>query len=116
MQRVEVMRLFATSKIWFKASAIPLPAKFAKQFESALFRFLWIGKFEKLMLDEVKNLTLSGGLNLPCIISKADSLFLSQTCRILTNPSNKQFKHIQYWLGLYIRNCFPEMQEGPHAT
>ena len=70
---------------------------------------------EKLKLDEVKNPTLSGGLNLPCIISKADSLFLSQTCRLLTNPSTKQFKHIQYWLGLYMRDYFPGMQAGPHA-
>ena len=115
VQRVEVLRLFATSKLWYKASAIPLPFKFAKKFESAIFRFLWIGKLEKLKLDEVKNPTLSGGLNLPCIISKADSLFLSQTCRILANPSSKQFKHIHYWLGLYMRDYFPGMQEGPHA-
>ena len=89
------MRLFGTSKLWYKASAIPLPSNFAKKFESAIFRFLWIGKLEKLKLDEVKNPTLSGGLNLP-VISKADSLFLSQTCRLLTNPDSKQYKHIQY--------------------
>ena len=79
VQRVEVLRLFATSKLWYKASALPLPVKFAKQFESAMYRFLWIGKLEKLKLDEIKNPALSGGLNLPCVISKSDSLFLSQT-------------------------------------
>ena len=59
-----MLRLFSTSKLWYKASALPLPAKFAKQFESAMFRFLWVGKLEKLKLDEVKNPALSGGLNL----------------------------------------------------
>ena len=115
LQRVEVMRLFGTSKLWYNASAIPLPSNFAKKFESAIFRFLWIGKLEKLKLDEVKNPTLSGGLNLPCVISKADSLFLSQTCRLLANPDSKQYKHIQYWLGLYMREYFPGMEQGPHA-
>ena len=115
VQRVEVIRLFATSKLWYKASALPLPLKYAKKFESAIFRFLWIGKLEKLKLDEVKNTALSGGLNLPCVVSKADSLFLTQTCRLLSIPNNKQYKHIKYWLGLYIREYFPDMGQGPHA-
>ena len=63
VQRVEVLRLFATSKLWYKASALPLPVKLARQFESAMYRFLWIGKLEKLKLDEIKNPALSGGLN-----------------------------------------------------
>ena len=115
VQRVEVLRIFATSKLWYKASAIPLPAEYAKKFESAIYRFLWIGKLEKLKLDEVKNPALSGGLNLPCVISKADSLFLSQTCRLITNPDCKQFNHIKYWLGLYMRDYIPGMEHGPHA-
>ena len=45
--RVEVIRLFATSKLCYKASALPLPPKYAKKFESAIFRFLWSGKLEK---------------------------------------------------------------------
>ena len=115
VMRVEVLRIFATSKLWYKASALPLPTQFAKKFESAMFRFLWIGKLEKLKLDEVKNSILSGGLNLPCVISKADCLFLSQACRLLSCPGNKQYKHVQYWLGLYVKDYFPDMAGGPHA-
>ena len=115
VQRVEVLRIFATSKLWYKASALPLPAKFAKQFESAMYRFLWIGKLEKLKLDEVKNPSSAGGLNLPCVISKSDSLFLSQTCRLLVKPESKQYKHIKYWIGLYMQEYFPDMALGAHA-
>jgi hypothetical protein len=115
VQRVEVLRLFVTSKLWYKASALPLPFKFAKKFESAMFRFLWRGKLEKLKIDEIKNPVLSGGLNLPCIFSKADSLFLSQTCKLLRDPSSKQYNHIKYWLGLYLGEYFPDMSSGPHA-
>ena len=80
-----------------------------------MFRFLLIGKLEKLKLDEIKNPTLSGGLNLPCVISKADCLFLSQTCRLLSRPGSKEYSHIKYWIGLYIKEYFPDMAMGPHA-
>ena len=115
VQRVEVIRLFATSKLWYKASALPLPPKYAKKFESAIYVFLWIGKLEKLKLDELKNPPSAGGLNLPCVISKADSLFLSQTCRLLAIPESRLYKHIKYWLGLYAKKYFPDMAEGPHS-
>ena len=115
VQRVEVLRIFGTSKLWYKASALPLPTKFAKKFESAIYKFLWMGKFEKLKIDEVKNPVLLGGLNLPCVISKADSLFLSQTCRMLRNTASKEYSFIKYWLGLYIRDFIPDMARGPHA-
>ena len=62
-----------------------------------------------------KNPTLSGGLNLPCVISKADCLFLSQTCRLLSRPGSKEYSHIKYWIGLYIKEYFPDMARGPHA-
>ena len=97
VQRIEVLRIFATSRLWYKASALPLPETFAKKFEAAMVRFLWIGKLEKLKIDEIKNPVLSGGLNLPCIISKSDALFLSQTCRLLRDPSSKQYSHVTGW-------------------
>ena len=44
VQRVEVLKLFETSKLWYKASALPLPCKYVKKFKSAIFRFFQIGK------------------------------------------------------------------------
>ena len=62
VQRVQVIKLFATSKIWYMASALPLPATFLKKFESLMGTFLWTGKLERLQLDEVKNPLFAGGL------------------------------------------------------
>ena len=107
--------VFARSKLWYKASALPIPTKFVKKFEAALVKFFRIGKLEKFKIDEIKNPVLSGGLNLPCIISRADSLFLSQTCRLLRDEASRQYCHVKYWLGIYVRDIFPDMGHGPHA-
>ena len=114
VERVEVLRIFPTSKLWYKASALPLPIKFAKKFESLMGSFLWLGKLERLQIDEIKNDRIQGGLGLPCVLSKANALFLKQTCRLL-NPITKQYSHIKYWLGIHLRDYFPDMAAGPHA-
>ena len=41
--------------------------------------------------------------------------YLTQTCRLTSDSGNKQYKHIHYWLGLYVREYFPDMAMGPHA-
>ena len=92
VQRVEVLRVFVTSKIWYKASALPLPVKFAKKFESLMGSFLWFGRLERLQFDELKNPLLAGGLAVPCVASKSDSLFLRQPCRLLVKSDS-----LQYW-------------------
>ena len=54
-------------------------------------RFLWSGKLERLQINMLKNPKSSGGLNLPCVFSKANDLFLSQTCRLLLSSESKHF-------------------------
>ena len=76
---------------------------------------LGFGRLEKLKIDGIKNPYLSGGLNLPCVVSKADTLLLSQVCRMLKNSNSKEYLHMKYWLGLYISDYFPDMGVGPHA-
>ena len=115
VQRVEVLRLFATSKLWYKASALPMPTKFCKKFESLMGRFLWAGKLERLQIDEVKNPLAQGGLGLPCVFSKSNALFLRQACRLLLSSTTKQYGHVKYWIGIYLKNFFPQMRDGPHA-
>ena len=43
-QRVDVLTLFALSKVWYKAQVLPLPNKFALQFERLISKFLWKGQ------------------------------------------------------------------------
>lgn len=30
-------------------------------------------------------------------------------------PSSKQYGHVKYWLGLHLREYFPDMAGGPHS-
>ena len=82
-QRVDVLKIFATSKLWYKASALPLPEMWARKFEAGVRKFLWAGRLEQLALEEVMNPVEMGGLGLPCIRAKAEALFLKQSTRLL---------------------------------
>ena len=114
-QRSEVIKIYATSKLWYKAQVLPLPARYAQQLESAITRFLWRGKLEKLALQEIYNPPDQGGLGVVDIRSKADALFIKQACRLLSNPEETGAKHIKYWLGLYLGRYLPELRPGAHS-
>ena len=114
-QRVDVLQIFGTSKLWYLCQVLPLPGHLAAKFENIIWRFVWVGKLEKLALDETKNTREQGGLNIVCVRSKADALFLRQTCRILAEPNLNSYKHVKYWIGLYLRQALPDMGGGDHA-
>ena len=85
-QRVEVAKVFALSKLYYVAQVLPLPAKHRKRVESCLSQFIFRGRHERLKLAELENNTEQGGLGLPNIAVKADSLLLKQMCRMLNLP------------------------------
>ena len=80
-----------------------------------MYKFVWVGKLEKLAMDETKNTREQGGLNIVCIRSKADALFLRQTCRILAEPNLNSYKHLKFWVGLYLEEALPDLGGGDHA-
>lgn len=113
-QRVMVLNTFAMSKLWYLAQILPIPKRIVEAMEKEIRAFLWLGRLEKLSLDELCAPVKSGGLGLPLIKAKAESLLLKQTCRILaTNNSTR--KHVSFWLGNSLRNCLPELR-GPWNT
>ena len=114
-QRVDVVQIFGTSKLWYLCQILPLPSKYAAKIENVLKKFIWAGKLEKLALDETKSSRLEGGLGVVCIRSKSDALFLRQTCRMLANPESNSYKHIKYWVGENMADAIPDMGAGAHA-
>ena len=114
-QRVDVVNIFASSKLWYKAAVLPLPGSVAKDLEISIGKFLWKGKLERLTLVELCNKKVEGGLGLVEIRSKADALLLKQACRILTACDSKSWLHLKYWMGLYLSKIIPQMRTGPHS-
>ena len=114
-KRIDVIHIFGTSRLWYKCQVLPLPRKFRNLIESAITQFLWRGYLERLEINEIKNEASQGGLGLICVFSKANSLFLKSTCRMLVTPNTSYYQHIQYWLGLDLREYFPNMANGPHS-
>ena len=99
-QRVEVVKIFALSKLYYVAQVLPLPYKFRSRIESCMSKFIFRGRHERLSLLELENDCEHGGLGLPNISAKADSLLLKQTLRMLSLPKEDSFRHLGYWLSL----------------
>ena len=118
-QRVQVVRTFALSKLYYVAQVLPLPGEHKRKVESRLSSFIFRGRHERLSLSELENTCEKGGLGLPNILVKADALLIRQMCRILNQPEEESFRMLGYWLGGELRETgfddnFPELADlGP---
>ena len=68
-QRVEILRIFALSRVFYVAAILPLESVFVRKFEKLVGKFIWhfSGKLLRVSIEDIKNLKLRGGLQLPCL-------------------------------------------------
>ena len=115
LQRVEILKIFATSKLWYISHVLELPKGVAKQFEKEIGNFVWRGCLERLAIDEIKNPLELGGLGLTCIESKAVALRMKHLCKLITRPNDDiSYRLTKYWLGQSLGKYFPNLLPGPH--
>ena len=118
-QRVEVARTFALSKLYYVAQVLPLPGEHRRRVEKRLSSFIFRGRQERLKLSELENTCGNGGLGLPNLSVKADSLMMKQLCRMMTMENEDSFRMVGYWLGGFLQDTglgenFPQLAEvGP---
>ena len=116
-QRVTVIQTFALSKLWYVAQALPLPNAMVTKIESRMSAFIFRGRHERLKLAEIENDVKSGGLGLTCIATKSQCLLLRQALRILERPDKSCSHHIGYWLGHFLKDSFPHLEQlGPTTS
>ena len=110
-QRVEVIRMFALSRVYYISSILPLSSKMVKKFESMMGKFIWkgSGKVLRVALDELKNDNLSGGLHLPCLATMSKALLSSQCVRLLRSGDDKSILHLDIWIGTLLADVMPGM-------
>lgn len=107
-QKATVLKVFATSKLWYLGQVLPIPKTVVTEMERRMGSFLWQGRLERLEINELVNSTVDGGLGLPNIQAKCDALFLKHLTRILGKDCRSR-DHLLYWVGLRLRNLFPAM-------
>merc|ERR1712212_1191296 len=113
-QRVEVIRMFGLSRVYYVAGVLPMMPEVIKKFESLMGKYLWnfTGKTLRVAIDEMKNKKKEGGLNLPCLASMDDSLLFSQLCRLLRSGERKTLEHVSYWIGDLLESLAPDINHG----
>ena len=116
-QRVEVLRIFALSRVYYVASILPIRVTMVKKFEKIMGKFLWnaSGKVLRVPLGELKNDIGMGGLSMPCLLSQCKSLLLSQLLRLLNSGDCKSINHVGYWVGEILEDLVVVLDGGVHA-
>ena len=117
LQRVEVLKLFAFSRVYYVASILPINATTIKRFEKEVGKFLWnaSGKVLRVSMDELKNCPEKGGLGLPCLRNRSKALLMSQLLRLLKSGDRKSLSHVGYWMGELLGDLVDGIDDGEHA-
>ena len=117
-QRVDVINIFALTRIFYVASVLPLQKSFIKKVETSIGKFLWSssGRLLRVSLADIKNCRERGGLGLTCLDSKGKSLLLSQLLRLLKDNDMKTVGHLSIWMGKLLDDFLPHMQAQAAVT
>ena len=117
-QRVEVIRVFAFSRVFYISSILPIKSSMVKKFESLVGKFIWqgAGRILRVALNELKNENLSGGLNLPCLTTMSDALLTSKCLRLFRSGDTKSVAHLDYWMGSLVADIVPGLGLGEQAA
>ena len=117
-QRVEVLKTFALSRVYYVASVLPLSKTIGKKFEKLMGKFIWSlsGKILRVSINELKLPVDKGGLGLTCVVSMAESLLLTQLLRLLKYGDQKSITHVSFWLGEILKDISPSFDQGIHPS
>ena len=117
-QRIEVLKIFALSRIYYLASILPISKTMCKRIEKAMGKFIWYnsGYTLRVSMSDLKHPLEKGGLGLVCILGMSQSLQLSQLFRLLKSGDGKAIGHVAYWIGEFVDAFIPGLSEGEHAV
>ena len=116
--RIEVLKVFALSRVYYLAAILPISKIFIQKIETVIGKFIWnaSGWLLRVALQELKNVNHNGGLNLICIESMCSSLLLSQFLRLLKCSDSKTIAHIDFWIGDTLTDLLASLNKCVHAT
>ena len=112
-QRVFISSTYGLSKLWYLAQVLQAPDKIIEEVEKICRQYLWRGRLEHLPWEELMANRDEGGLGIPHIKSKCDTLFLRNLNKGLQDETTRL--HLSYWLGISLRNTLPDLRGGRSA-
>ena len=117
-QRVEVLRMFALSRVYYVASILPVRITMVRKFEKTMGKFIWTasGKLLRVPIDELKNETVKGGLNVPCVLSMCNSLLLSQLAGLVVEGRVSELITVVGWKSLTNKLVYAEYAKAFTVT
>ena len=98
-----VLNTFAISKIFYYLFCQPVSSHYIKLFQKACFKFIWGKDFEPIARKTLYLPFLSGGLNVPDILSKIKSFFIKHISCLINNTDAVWKYFAIYWIGLPLR-------------
>ena len=117
LQKIEVVKIFALSRVFYIATVLPMSKTVGKRFENVIRNFIWFscGKLLRISFNDLKLPLARGGLGLACIFGMSRSLQLSQLFRLLKSNDEKSVGHIGYWIGDCLEDFNSELGAMEHA-
>ena len=114
-QRIEVVKVFGLSRVYYVASILPIRKKMVEKFESLMGNFIWAkrGSNLRVALKELMNDEKAGGLGLPCLSTMNKALLTSQSVRLLKSGDVKSISHLDFWMGNLLSSIMPQL--GQHV-
>ena len=112
--KVEVVKTYGLSRIYYVASILPITKSRVQKFESLIGNFIWksSGWLLRVALSEVKNSLQKGGLNLVCVMTMCNSLLTSQFLRLLKSSHLKAQAHVNSWIGDTLSDLMPNFGQN----
>jgi hypothetical protein len=99
VEKSNVVKMIACSKIWYIGSVCILSQYYLQQFERTIFKFLWPSKLEPIKRLVAQNYKKNGGLDIVNIETKLQSLRLKHLQNIVQSNSAKYTFFSVYWVG-----------------
>ena len=116
-----VLNSLCLSKLLYYSTANHVPPHYTILFQRSMFRFVWNSKFEPISRKTLFLDFQDGGLKVPNLKLKLQSLYLSHLQKLICNSDAKWTYFAKYWIGLQLRklnasfasNTFPHSEYIP---
>ena len=116
-----VLNSLCLSKLLYYTVANVLPSHYEILLQRRYFRFIWNSKYEPVSRQTLYLEFNQGGLNIPCLKLKCESLYLSHLQKLINDHNAKWTYFAKYWIGMQLRkfnpcfasNSFPHSEHIP---